>query len=228
MADESNVEIQPELSPSTKRRRRNQQYYEKNKDSLKAIKESYTFKLEVTKEDAHRLAEIKAKMDIVKERLRELHAKTTNVDLMEALVDSWLDANQTGQYVDPLASANEPVNFLNLIDDHSLESTSVSPSLYVNPKVQLHSVCKENDEIYLVCGTALERLFRYFIESGNVCGCGTKFNVSSIKIGGVTPHSHCVKVVIGCVKKHVTEWFSSSMIALSSAIIDKNFKQLLK
>ena len=87
---------------------------------------------------------------------------------MEALVDSWLDANQTGQYVDPLASANEPVNFLNLIDDHSLESTSVSPSLYVNPKVQLHSVCKENDEIYLVCGTALERLFRYFTESGNV------------------------------------------------------------
>ena len=174
MADESNVEIQPELSPSTKRRRRNQQYYEKNKDSLKAIKESYAFKLEVPKEDAHRLAEIKAKMDIVKERLRELHAKTTNVDLMEALVDSWLDANQTGQYVDPLASANEPVNFLNLIDDHSLESTSVSPSLYVNPKVQLHSVCKENDEIYLVCGTALECLFRYiFIESGNVCGCGT-------------------------------------------------------
>ena len=74
MADESNVEIQPELSPSTKRRRRNQQYYEKNKDSLKAIKESCAFKLEVPKEDAHRLAEIKAKMDIVKER--ELHAKT--------------------------------------------------------------------------------------------------------------------------------------------------------
>ena len=53
MADESNVEIQPE---------RNQQYYEKNKDSLKAIKESYTFKLEVPKGDAHRLAEIKAKV----------------------------------------------------------------------------------------------------------------------------------------------------------------------
>ena len=69
-----------------------------------------------------------------------------------------------GQYVDPLSCANEPVNFLNLIDDHSLESTSVSQSLYVNPKVQLHSVCKENDEIYLVSGTALERLFRYFIE----------------------------------------------------------------
>ena len=65
MADESNVEIQPELSPSTKRRWRNQQYYEKKKDSLKANKESYTFK---PKEDAHRLAEIKAKMDIVKER----------------------------------------------------------------------------------------------------------------------------------------------------------------
>ena len=69
------------------------------------------------------MAEIKVKIDIVKERLRELHTKTTNVDLMEALVDSWLDANQTGQYVDPLASANEP---------------GVSPSLYVNPKVQLH------------------------------------------------------------------------------------------
>ena len=51
MADESNVEIQPEVSPSAKRRRRNQQYYEKNKDSLKANKESYTFKLEVPKAD---------------------------------------------------------------------------------------------------------------------------------------------------------------------------------
>ena len=68
MADESNVEIQPELSPSTKRRWRNQQYYEKKKDSLKANKESYTFKLEVPKVDAHRLPEIKGKMDIVKER----------------------------------------------------------------------------------------------------------------------------------------------------------------
>lgn len=129
---------------------------------------------------------------------------------MEALVDSWLDVtgSQVQLSVDPTdsVSVNNPDQLLN----------HIPPSL-LNPKYQLHSVCKENDEIYLVCGTALERLFRYFIDSGNVCSCGSKFDASRIKIERVTKHNHSVKVVFGCDKKHVVEWFSSSIMSNPSA-----------
>ena len=98
--------------------------------------------MEVPKEDEHRLDEIKTKINNAKERLRQLNSKTTNLDLMEALIDSWLDSTESQVPLppvqlsaDPPNSVNEPVQLLNRI----------SPSL-TNPKYQLHSVCKENDD----------------------------------------------------------------------------------
>ena len=169
--------------------------------------------MEVPKKDEHRLDEIKTKINNAKERLRQLNSYTTNLDLMGALIDSWLDSTESQVPLpsvqlsaDPPNSVNDPVQLLNCIP----------PSL-ANPKYQLHSVCKENDEIYVVCGTALERLFQYFIESGNVCSCRNKFDLSQLKIERVTKHNHSVKVVFGCEKKHVVEWFSSSIMSSPSA-----------
>ena len=210
MADENNDEMH---SPSKKKQRRNKQYYEKHKAVLKSSKCTYQFKMEVPKEDEHRLDEIKIKINNAKERLKQLNSKTTNLDLMEALIESWLDSTESQVPLSPVQLSVDPANSVN--DPIQLLSR-IPPSL-ANPKYQLHSVCKENDEIYLVCGTALERLFQYIIENGNVCSCGNKFDVSRLKIERVTKRNHSVKVVFGCEKKHVVEWFSSSIMSSPSA-----------
>ena len=214
MADENKSNNEQSLSPLEKRRRRNRQYYEKNKDNLKIKKESYQLKMEVPKEDAHRLLNIKAKIEIAKERLGE---KKTNIDLMEALLDSWLDASDTSTL---RQFESITTHLLNLVNNpsSSRESTPTSlPQLSSGQKFQLHSACKENDEIYLVCGAALQRLLQYFVNSGNVCHCGEKFDPSSIEFARVTPNNHCVKVAVRCDRRHVTEWFSSSVMSSPTA-----------
>ena len=75
--------------------------------------------MEVPKEDAHRLLNVKAKIETAKERLGE---KKRNIDLMEALLDSWLDASD----VSTLRQFQcDPDQLLNLVNNPS-ESTSTS------------------------------------------------------------------------------------------------------
>ena len=160
--------------------------------------------MEVPKEVEHRLDEIKTKNNKTKERLRQPNSMTRNLDLMEALIESWLDYTESQLPLSPVQLSVDPANSVN----YPIQLLNRIPPSLVNPKYQLHSVCKENNEIYLVCGTALERLFQYVIENGNVCSCGNKFDVSRLKIERVTKHNHSVKVVFQCEKKHVVEWFS--------------------
>lgn len=50
-------------------------------------------------------------------------------------------------------------------------------------KTQLHSESRRNDEIYLVCGSALERLFRHFIDENDcVCKCGKSLDFATFKV----------------------------------------------
>ena len=87
--------------------------------------------------------------------------------------------------------------------------------ILLEPKTQLHSSCNEKDENYLVCGSALQRLFRYFIDGKGRCKCWENIDLSTLNLKRVTPNNHCVKAIWKCKansSKHTFEWFSSSVV----------------
>ena len=204
-----------EQSPSSKRRRRNHEYYVRNKDVRKTQKNSYLFKMEVAKEHENTLIQIRSKLDIIKDKLKASSAKSiTNVDVMEALIDCWLKENATesdenGLLSNPLTLLQNP----KLLCPDEIQIPHVPPE-FVNPKFQLHSPCKEKDEIYLVCKTSLNRLVQRLLKNGNICKCGERYDLSTMKIKRVTKCNHCVKVSFGCKKRHTVEWFSSTIMSL--------------
>ena len=197
-----------ELSPSSKRRQRNHEYYERNKDIRKMQKNSYLFKMEVAKEEN----------TLIKDKLKASSSKSiTNVDVMEALTDCWLNENakesdESGLLSNPLTLLQNP----NLLCPDEIEIPHVPPE-FVNPKTQLHSPCKEKDEIYLVCKSFLDRLVQHLLENGNMCKCGEKYDLSTIKIERVIKSNHCVKVSFGCKRQHTVEWFSSTIMSSATA-----------
>lgn len=230
-AQHDDHDVQP-LSPLTKKRKRNRLYYEANKENLKSKKSCIHFKLEVFKDDEVRLESIREKLGKIKGELNLNKSRTVNADLIEALLDNWIvhhpstTAKQVVQSTGILSGPPTPEydEFVHIFDDTDGEDSSTSsstrplpPLSLLNPKTQLHSLCQENDEIYLVCGTALVRLFKFLTERGNSCHCGGKYDFSTVNIARVTKNSHCAKVVFRCRNKHSVEWFSSSMMSSRSA-----------
>ena len=74
---------------------RNSEYYKEKKESLKAKKVRYDFKIELKKEEEDRLESLKMKIASIK---KELHldnklVPATNARFMEILVDNWLVHN---------------------------------------------------------------------------------------------------------------------------------------
>ncbi|XP_078360544.1 uncharacterized protein LOC144644837 [Oculina patagonica] len=139
---------------------------------------------------------------------------------MEALLDNWLknshiplEKNTSDEFVDQL----HPSKAVPLPPEEKMEvELPELPSEMLRTKTQLHSQCRENDDIYLVCGSAIERLFLYLTEEHSlICHCRERFDFSTFKVGRVTKNNHCCKVVVECMakEKHTLEWFSSSIIS---------------
>ena len=199
---------------------RNKKYYEANKENLKSSKVRFHLNIEVRKEKEDWLNEIKTKIVFVKDRLN-LSGKTTqaaNARLIDVLLDNWLKNNNisckrnipdecAGQLQTPVAIALPP--------EEDMEVEELSPEM-LRMRTQLHSKCCENDDIYLVCCSAIERLFRYVTEEHSlVCQCGERFDFSTFKVERVTKNNHCCKVVMKCMAEegHTLEWFSSSILS---------------
>lgn len=193
MADAQH-DVQP-LSPLTKKRKKNRLYYEASKENLKSKKSRIHFKIEVFSDDEVRLEGIREKLSEIKGELHK--SRTVNADVNQASTT----AKQVVQSTGILSGPSNP-------EYDELSSTQpLPPLLLLNPKTQLHSLCQENYEIYLVCVTALVRLFRFFADRGNSCHCGWKCDLSTVNIARVTKNRHCAKVVFRCLNKHVVEWF---------------------
>ena len=199
---------------------RNKKYYEDNKENLKSSKVRFHLNIEVRKEKEDWLNEIKTKIVFVKERLN-LSGKTTqaaNAHLIDALLDNWLKNNYISSkrnIPDECAHQLQPPVAVALPPVQEMEVEELSPEMH-RMRIQLHSKCCENDDIYLVCGSAIERLFRYATEEHSlVCQCGERFNFSTFKVERVTKNNHCCKVVVKCMAEegHTLEWFSSSILS---------------
>ena len=201
---------------------RNSEYYKENKESLKAKKVRYDFKIELNKEEEDRLESLKIKVASVK---KELHldnklVPAANTRFMEILVDNWLVHNAKTE-----ANGLDTAGFVGFVDFDSLQSVieeetnaSLPPESFQDSyiKTQLHSKSRENDKIYLVCGSALERLFRHFIDENDcVCKCGKSLDFATFKVQRITKNNHCCKVTVECKAEegHTLEWFSSSIFA---------------
>ena len=199
---------------------RNKKYYEANKENLKSSKVRFHLNIEVRKEKEDWLNEIKTKIVFVKDRLN-LSGKSTqaaNAQIIDVLLDNWLKNNNisckrnipdecAGQLQTPVALALPP--------EEAMEVEELSPEMLCI-RTQLHSKCCKNDDIYLVCGSAIELLFRYVTEEHSlVCQCGERFDFSTFKVERVTKNNHCCKVVVKCMAEegHTLEWFSSSILS---------------
>lgn len=198
---------------------RNSEYYKEKKESLKAKKVRYDFKIELDKEEEGRLESLKMKIASIK---KELHldnklVPAANARFMEILVDNWLIHSAKTE-----ANGLETAHFVDFDSMQSVieEETNASspPESFQDSyiKTQLHSESRENDEIYLVCGSALERLFRHFIDGNDcVCKCGKSLDFATFKVQRITKNNHRCKVTVECKAEegHTLEWFSSSIFA---------------
>ena len=197
---------------------RNQIYYQQNKENLKNGKLRFTFNIEVKSDENDRLNAIKTKIAFVKRQLH-LGATAVNAQLMEVLLDTWLKHNETS----PETPRNQlhPSVAIRLVpdvemDDPELASIAELPPEMFQVKTQLHSQCNENDQLYLVSGSAIDRLFQFLtMEQKSICQCGHQFDYSTLKTERVTENNHCCKVAVGCMadEGHTLEWFSSPIIS---------------
>ena len=124
-----------------------------------------------------------------------------------SLVDNWLvnNALDTAGFVD----FDSLQSIIGEETNVNLPPESIQDS-YI--KTQLHSESRENDEIYLVCGSALKRLFRHIIDENDCdCKCGKSLDFATFKVQRITKNNHCCKVTAECKaeKGHTVEWFSS-------------------
>ena len=201
------------LSPKSKKRHINRTYYAQEKENIKKRTRSMHFNIQVKNDDSCRLENIKKKIATVKSHLGP---SVDNAELMNTLLDSWLDSKQLNN-PNILCQTGPECGGINSTEDIDMFMASAPiPPGTLKLKTQLHSHCIENDQIYLVCDTALRRLFSFFIESEGKCSCGAKFDLSSLKPARVTTNNHCVKVSLQCKNKHILEWFSSPIITSQS------------
>lgn len=140
-----------------------------------------------------------------------------NAHFMDILKDNWLVHNSKTE-VNGLDTAG-------FVDFDSLQwiieeetNASLPPESFRDSyiKTRLLSESRENDEIYLRCGSALECLFRHFIDNNDcVCKCKKSLDFATFKVQRITKNNHCCKVTVECKAEegHTLEWFSSSIFA---------------
>ena len=155
----------------------------------------YDCKIQLSKEEEDHLESVKMNIAFIK---KELHfdnkvVLAANACLMEILVDNWLGHNAKTE-----ANGLDTAGFVDFEKLQSIIEEETNASLppesfqdsYI--KTQLHSESRENDEIYLVCGSALERLFRHFIDENDcVCKCGKSLDFATFKVQRITKNNHC-------------------------------------
>ena len=188
---------------------RNKPYYQKNKSSIKG------FKMEVKRDEEGRLVEIRKQINSVRNQLLSNGKPAGNIDVMELLLDCWLSRNSSNEQQAQNTIQAATSLQTNSSDIFSIEHDIRPPEITYQSKTQLHSSCTEN-EVYLVCGTALQLLFRYFFEGRSCCQCGEKFDLSTLNIKRITKNNHCVKAEWKCKTDKDTQtvqWFSSSIIS---------------
>ena len=188
--------LAPNTTPLYTKQQRNHGYYEQNKATIKENKVNYCFKIEVNKEEQGRLAEIRKQISSVRSHLLSNSKSIGNVDVMEALLNCWLsretrDGSSSGQQTTSFSASLPQIC-------SSLDRDAQPPEIFLEPKTQLHSSCNEKDENYLVCGSALQRLFRYFIDGKGRCKCWENIDLSTLNLKRVTPNNHCVKAILKC------------------------------
>ena len=123
---------------------RNSEYYKENKESLKAKKVRYDFKIELNKEQEDHLESMKIKISSIK---KELHldnklVPAANARFMEILVDNWLVHNAKTE-----ANGLDTAGFVGFVDFDSWQSiieeetnASLPPESFQDSyiKTQLH------------------------------------------------------------------------------------------
>ena len=191
MLGRHNANAPPNCSIQNKKIR-NSEYYKEKKESLKAKKVRYDFKIELNKEEEGRLESLKMKIAPIK---KELHldnklVPAADARFMEILVDNWLVHNAKTE-----ANGLETAH---LVDFDSMQSVIEEETNASSPpesfqdsyiKTQLHS------ERRLACESALERLFRHFIDGNDcVCKCGKSLDFATFKVQRITKNNHCRKV----------------------------------
>ena len=154
----------------------------------------YDFKIELNKEEEDHLESLKMNIASIK---KELHfdnklVPTANACFIEILVDNWLVHNAKTKANDLDAAGFVDFDSLQSIIEEETNASLPSESFqdsYI--KTQLHSESRENDKIYLVCGSALERLFRHFIDENNcVCKCEKSLDFATFKVQRITKNNH--------------------------------------
>ena len=204
--------MEAKKSPRKERaKQRHRLWYQRNKGALKDAKVRFHFKMEVKKKDEERLDRIRDSLDTVKKSLRN----PSNADIMDQLLHCWYTSRGSSSTVIPT-----PMQTLPDADSFnaSLGTDQVVPEELLVEKKQLHSECQENDEIYLVCGSALNRIFKFFIcENEAKCHCGQAMDFTTFEAARVTKNNHCAKVKVECIQGHTLEWFSSSIMSSPSA-----------
>ena len=112
---------------------RNSEYYKEKKESLKAKKVRYDFKIELNKEEEGRLESLKMKIASIK---KELHldnklVPAANARFMEILVDNWLVHNSKTE-----ANGLETAHF---VDFDSMQSVIEEETNASSPPESLQS-----------------------------------------------------------------------------------------
>lgn len=221
MADAVDARVSSCSETAAKKRKteQNRGYYEQKKDTIKQTKVRFDFKIQVAKENEGRLESIKRKIEKAKTSLH-LHTQTTstgNADLMETLLDHFFKSNNNTSTVSS-SSFHDPAPVQNTaVPTPPTHDLQIDPSFQPNKK-QLHSECHENDELYLVCGSAISRLFRYFTQENSCCcDCGKELDFTTFSLNRITPHNHCAKTVVKCQGGHSLKWFSSSVMSSPSS-----------
>ena len=216
----NNVESVLKLQFPSEQKNLKQKILRGQQRELKSSKVRFHLNIEVRKEKEDWLNEIKTKTVFVKDRLN-LSGTTTqaaNAHLIDALLDNWLKNNyilSKRNIPDECAHQLQPPVALALPPVEDMEVEELSPEM-LRMRIQLHSKCCKNDDIYLVCGSAIDHLFRYTTEEHSlVCQCGERFDFSTFKVKRVTKNNHCCKVVVKCVaeEEHTLEWLSSSILS---------------
>lgn len=171
--------------------------------------------MEVGKEEEDRLERIRTRIELAKQQTRSVK-KCSNTELMEILLDNFEKKNtfNTEDKQQPATSApsmdHSHTDMPPLLPEDDLAEGSEN----IVPKTQLHSKCEENDNVYLVSGSAIDRLFKHFSEErGSTCKCGESLDYSSFMMQRITKNNHCGKATISCTAGHILEWFTSPTIS---------------
>ena len=92
---------------------------------------------------------------------------------------------------------------------------TIPVELLVQPKQQLHVACNQDDKIYLVCKSSLEKLVSHVTGKGKKCKCGSDWEADTLSIKCCTANNHVCSLQMQCSHpsaKHMWQWHSSAIV----------------